>query len=208
MEAVQIPGNLLVLGAVQATQGFLGFGRTSLTQESLLAHAIPLTTLRVHDAPATNLPSTGATDDLGLYTGAMGTAPPTVQTGDLKAAGATTRYARFQVALPAEYVAGSACRFKLNAGMKTTISDGTATIDMEVYPSDGDGTMGSDVCATSATTINDLTAADKTFVMTATSLTPGMLLDCRIAIAINDGATLTAVIGVLNQLTLLCDRQG
>lgn len=203
-----VHGDLLVLGQTRSTGGYAGFGRSSITQEDLTAHPIPLTQLRTWDGLATNLPAAGGTDDLGLITGTLGTDIPSVQTGDLKAAGATTRYARVQIPLPAEYVAGEDVRIRCAAGMKTTIADVSATIDVQAYSSDRDGTGSADLVTTAAQSINNLTAADKDFVVTPTALTPGMLLDLRIAIAVNDAATVTAVIGVLWQLELVCDRKG
>lgn len=201
-------GDFVCQGVGYFTQGIQGMGRSSLDLENLAVHPISFRLLHVWDLPSSALPSAGAADDLGLLNGTLGTAPPTVQTGDVKALGATPRYARLQIALPPEYVAGEQVRIRCNAGMKTTVADVTATIDVEAYPSDGDGTMSADVCATAAQSINSLTAANKDFILTPTTLTPGMLLDVRINIAINDGATVTAVIGVLNQLELLCDRKG
>lgn len=200
--------NVLIQGSCTATGGFQGLNRSAVIQEDLAAYPIPLTEFRTWDALATNLPATGATDDLALTTGTLGTDMPSIQTGDLKAAGATTRYARLQIALPPEYVAGQSVQLRASAGMKTTVSDGTATIDFQVYSSDRDTTVSSDLCTTSATSINSTTFSDKDFNITATALTPGTLLDIRVAIAINDAATATAVIGCLAQLELLLDIKG
>lgn len=208
MATVVFPNDVLVQGSIRATGGFRSFNRDDMIQEDLAVYAIPLTEFRVWDALQTNLPGTAATDDLALSTGTLGTDMPSVQTGDLKAAGATTRYARLQFALPVEYVAGQSVTLRASAGMKTTASDGTATIDFQVYSSDRDTTVSADLCATAALSINDLVFADKDFTITATALTPGMMLDIRVAIAVNDAATATAVIGCLAQLELLCDVKG
>jgi hypothetical protein len=157
---------------------------------------------------ATNLPATGGTDDLGFYTGTLGTDAPTIQTGDLKAAGSTTRYARTIVAVPPEYVAASSFSIVASAGMKTTVADTAATIDFECRLINSTGGVGSDLVTTSATSINSLTAADKTFSVTGTSVAVGDMLDIRMAILVNDAATGTAVIGAAWDVRVKFDIKG
>lgn len=180
------------------------FARSQFIQEPNVEYAVDLAALRVHDAPATLLPGTSATDDLGLIAGTFGTDPVTVGTGDIKALGAVTRYARFLFSIPAEYEAGQSITVRLNAGVGTTIADTSATVDVECYL---DG-AGSDRCTTAAQSINSLSAANKDFAITATSVVPGSVLDIRIAIIANDGATGTAVVPEINKISLLLDIRG
>lgn len=180
--------------------------RAKLAQRVLAAHNIGLEKFRVWDALATNLPGTSATDDLGFITGTFATDPPYIGTSDLKAAGATTRYARVIVPLPHDYEDGNTVNLRCIAGMKTTVADVSATIDVEAWRIDEDGTIGAaDLVTTSATTINSLTAANKDFVVTATTLVAGDALDVRITMAVNDAATVTAVIGAMWAFKLLAD---
>jgi hypothetical protein len=163
----------------------------------------------VWDALATNLPGTSATDDLALTGGTFGTGTPSIQTSDLKNAGATTRYARCTVELPPEYVAGETVTIRLHAGMITTAASASATADLEVYLSNREFLVdGSDLCATAAQSINNTTLADKDYTITATSLAPGDILDIRLAIAVSDTATATAVIGCVGSCELLLDIKG
>ncbi len=198
----RVIGNLVVTGTRQDV------ARSNLAQESLASYYIPPTQWRVHDAMQTVLPGTAANDDLEMNSGTFGTSPATIQTGDLKGAGATSRYARTLVQLPPEYVAAETVELRVRAGMLTTISDTTATIDFEVYELDLDQTVSADLNATAATTINSTTAADVDFAITATSLAAGDFLDIRMHIAINDGATGTAVIGLAEVVSLRCDIKG
>lgn len=168
---------------------------------------INLADLRVWDARATNLPTAAASDDLGYVTGTLGTNPPQVQAGDLKAAGATTRRAGAVIELPGDYADGNTVTIRLTAGMKTTVSDTSATIDVEAYQLLDDGTISADLCTTAAQSINSLTYAAKSFTITPSTLVAGSRLDVRISIAVNDGATATAVIALVHRLDLLCDRQ-
>lgn len=179
-----------------------------LKQDAAVAFPVKLTDLRVWDAFQTNLPGTAATDDLALVGGTFGTSPPVVSAGDLKAAGATTRYARFQVTLPECYDAGETVTLALYAGMATTIADTSCTIDVQCYKLDKAGAIGSDLCTTSATSINSLVLAAKSFTITPSGLVAGDTLDVRIAIACTDAATATAVTPTVAAIDLLCDIKG
>jgi hypothetical protein len=61
---------------------------------------------------------------------------------------------------------------------------------------------------TAATDMNNLTFANKDFVITGSSLSPGDVLDIRIAVAVNDAASVAAVIAALAATDLLCDIKG
>jgi hypothetical protein len=169
---------------------------------------IPLELLRVHDAFQTSLPTTAASDDLGLIIGTFGTDAIVVQTSDSKNTSVTQR-ARFNYRLPVEYADGQPVSVVAWSGMKTTVANGTATVDFEVYKkNDSTGLVGSDLVSTAATTINSLTAADKAFVIDPTGLTAGDELDIRVTIAITDSATGTAVIGRIMKLYMLPTVRG
>lgn len=216
LEDVAITGDLTVQGTFNPPSGSFtnahinssaAIVRTKLETNLLQAFPVPLTDLRVFDALHTNLPGTAASDDLALIGGAFGTNTPMIKTSDAKAT-TTTQRARFLVRLPAEYTAAGSVKIRLHAGMGTTVSDTTATVDVEAYESNKEGGLGSDLVTTSATTINSLTLADKDFTLTAAGLAPGDWLDVRVTIAITDGATATAVLGVIGHIALLCDIIG
>lgn len=201
-------GDLQVLGSFKFGTLDTDVPRADIAQLADAAFAIPFESWRVHDAVATNLPGTSATDDLGFYGGTFGTSGPYIGTSDLKTAGATTRYARTQVRIPAEYEDGQTLTLRFAAGMITTVADGSATIDVEAYALDEDTTISADLCTTSATSINSLTFANKDFVITPTSRTAGELLDVRVAITVTDTASGTAVIGAFAAAKLLADIRG
>ena len=181
--------------------------RSKLAAEQLKDN-IPLELLRVHDAFQTNLPTSASSDDLGLIIGTFGTDAVVVQTSDAKNTTATQR-ARFAYRLPHNYVSGQLISAVAWAGMKTTVANGTATIDFEVYKkNDSTGLVGSDLVSTSATTINSLTAADKAFTIDPTGLAAGDELDIRVTIAITDSGTGTAVIGRIIKLYMLPTVKG
>lgn len=206
---VNIPGDLVVAGSIRVNGSISPpIAKVDILKlAELQAFPIRLTDFRVWDAMQTVLPGTPAADDLGLVGGTFGTATPSVRTQDLKAAGASNNYARFLVQLPWEYIAGESVTLRFKAGMITTVAGTSATLDCEAYKLQGDpdDAIGSDLVSTAATTINSLTFADVDFALTPTSLSPGDILDVRISMAINDGASATAVIGGLTSAKLLCD---
>lgn len=181
---------------------------TGLTQDANARFPVPWDSLRVWDAYGTNLPATAAADDLALVGGTFGAAPPMIQAGDCKAAGAVTRYARFQAIVPECYEAGETLSLILSAGMKTTVADTSCTVDAEVYHCDKAGAIGSDICATAAQSINSLVFSDKTFVITSVGIVAGDILDVRIKIACTDAATATAVTPTIAGLDLAADIKG
>lgn len=182
--------------------------RAYMTQDALAAYPISPMAWRVWDAPQTLLPGTSASDDLGLYGATFGTNSPYVATYDVKNAGAVTLRARTFLWLPPEYDPGETVTLRFYAGMKTTVASSSATIDAECYESDGYGGIGSDLVTTSATSINSLTAANKDFTVTPTTLQAGDLLDLRVTIAVSDTGTGTAVIAALGAAYLLLDIKG
>lgn len=179
-----------------------------LKQDALAIFPIMLTSLRVWDAFNTNLPGTAATDDLGLIGGTFATSPPTISAGDLKAAGATSRYARFQMQLPECYDAGETVTLSISAGMVTTVADTSCTVDVQCYKLDKLAGIGADLCTTAATTINSLVFASKAFTITPSGLVAGDVFDVRITIACTDAATATAVEPTIASIDLLCDIRG
>ena len=179
--------------------------RAQLTQETLVAYPIVFSRMKVHDAFATDLPAAGATDDLGLVDNTFLTLSPTLETQDHQDAGAVTNFARFQVALPAEYVAGETITLRVNAGMVTNVADTTATLDVQAVKL---GAPTADINATAAQDMNNLVAADLDFTITPTGLVPGDVLDIRLTTALNDAATGAEVIGQINSVDLLLDIKG
>lgn len=209
-DTLNVSGNATFRGSVSVpNNGIAAQTRdTILVQDASIRFPVNLATLRVWDAFHTNLPGTAATDDLALIGGTFGTAPPMIQAGDLKAAGATTRYARFSFTLPECYDEGETVTLIISAGMKTTIADTSCTLDVECYRHDKISGISSDLCLTAAQSINSVTFADKSFTITSTSLEKGDVLDIRIAIACNDAATATAVTPTIANIDFAIDIKG
>lgn len=181
--------------------------RGDCKQEDLAVHAIDLTRLRTFDALQTNLPGTAADDDMALVTGTPGTAAPVLQGVDFGGA-STDECAGFIFPLPLEYVAGESIVLRITAGMLTTVSDGTATVDVNAWQDDGDGTVSSDACATAAQSINSLTLANKDFVITPTGVAAGDLLNFKIAFGGSDSGNAGVMIPTITKLAVLLDIRG
>lgn len=181
---------------------------TILKQDALAIFPVNMMDLRVWDAIHTNLPGTAATDDLALVGTTFGSTAPVITAGDCKALGATSRYARFMVELPECYEAGETVTLSLSAGMVTTVASASCTVDVECYKIDKVTGIGSDLCTTSATTINSLVFAAKVFTITPSSLIAGDVLDIRLTITCNDAATATVVKPTIAGIDLLCDIRG
>lgn len=222
MAQARFPDGIFVEGTTNVAGAFLtnsnvlataAIDRSKLAQDTLKPYPLPMAGLRVWNAVGTVLPITAASDDLGLYArtgGGAGADTPTtvaltVKTFDVKTL-TTTLYAFFEYPLPAEYDAGETINLRFNAGMETTVASSSATVDVEVFKKDA--AIGSDICTTAAQSINNLTAANKDFTITPTGLVAGDVLQGRIAIAVTDAATATAVIGVINDIRFLLDVKG
>ena len=187
--AVTINGTLTVTGGVTLQ---VGLNRTNNVLETDMDFAIPLTQWRVWDALGVNL-ATAGTDDLGLTSNTFGTSTPYLTSGDLNAAGSITRYARALYQMPHNYQGGQNFTFQISAGMLTAVASVAATVDAEIYVTNGTTgiTAAGDVCATSATSINSTTFAVVSFTVTGATIERGDILDIRITIAANSATAST-----------------
>ena len=151
---------------------------------------------------------TPATETLNYVPGTHGTNAPSLQTDNCAMNdAAVVYYARGEVQLPAEYVAGQSVEIRLHAGMLTTVADQACTVDIAVYKSDEDSTSTGDLCADAAVgdNMNSVTFADIDFTITPATLSPGDLLDVQITVSADDNATATVVQGCIGSVQLLCD---
>lgn len=203
-ETLAVRGTIDISKATSVSTKADQFPLSTIQQRADSTFPVELTELRVHDAPASSLPTTAASDDLGLIVGTFGTSALTVQTSDAKATSVTQR-ARMFFDMPEGFVSAGDIVLRLRSGMNTTISDGTATIDVECYALDNDGGVGSDLCTTAAISINSLSKADADFTISSSGVSGGTRLDVRITIAITDTATGTAVLGEISQVAFLLD---
>lgn len=203
--------NLVVTGSFRVGEDQISAQTraTILKQDATVPFPIPLTSFRVWDAIQTVIPGTASSDDLALIGTSFGSVGPVISAGDLKAAGSTTRYTRNpQVVVPECYDNGETLQIDIYAGMQTTVADVSCTVDVECYRLDKLGAIGSDLCTTSAQSINSLTIAKKSFAINPASLSKGDILDVRITVACNDAASAGAVKPTIGGIDLVCDIKG
>lgn len=206
---ILIHENVIIQAGLTAESLTGPMNRSNLNYDVAQVYPLDFERFRVWDAYQTILPSVGAADDIGLTAAAFGTGCPYLKSRDLNAAGAiTTEYARISFTLPPEYIAAAAVELRLAAGMLTSVASVTATVDAEVYLS-GRTTLisGTDLCATVAQSCNSLTFAELLFTITATTLSPGSVLDIRLAIAANS-ATASSHFIAIAQVELLLNVKG
>lgn len=204
----RISGDMRITGNLQVDGNMPTLDRSDIAKTSNAVFAVPVTKFRVHDSIDDPLPGSAAADDLGCDGGTFGTDAPVLSAGDLQSAGATTRYGRAILTLPAEYVDGDTVTLRLSAGMADTVADTSATVDVECYKSDREGSVGSDICSTVAQDCNSTTFDDYDLTITPTGLSAGDQLDVRLALAVNDAASATPITAVIAAVELLCDIRG
>jgi len=207
--SVNLPGDLTVPGSIRV----VGSITPAKTKATILAIAqlqpftVPMSRWREHDDYATVLDGTPvAGSHLGVVGGTFNTNAPSLQTDDFGGNGAASHYyARGEIALPWEYVAGSGVTIRLHAGMLTTVASEACTVDLQVYKSDEDSTSTGDLYAGAAQDMNSLVFGDFDFTITPGALSPGDLLDVMIDISADDDDDLGEMIGCIGSVQLLCD---
>lgn len=200
---LQIPANSL---SNEDIAGNAAIETSKLAQRVLAEDAIPLTDCRVWDAVQTVLPATAASDDLGIVTGTWGTNAVRITAGDVKNTSATRRL-YFAVPVPANYEDGQTVQVRVRCGMETTVASSSCTIDFECRALSS-GSLTADLVTTGPQSMNSLTAANLDFLLDASLIDPGQLLEFRLTIASVDSATATAVTPAIYKISLQCDTRG
>jgi len=199
-------------GAVNnaAVAGDAAISRSKLAQDALAIYPLPLQDFRVWDDVPTTLQSTSdaSADDLAMVGGTFGTAPPLLQSGDVKAAGSVSKFARITWTVPPEFDEGETLQVRVRSAVLTTVADSSAAVDVVAYINDGDGGLSADMIATVEQDTNDLAYADHDFSLSTSILTRGDKVDMRIALNLNDAASGTTVRGSISEVSLLMDVRG
>jgi len=114
---------------------------------------------------------------------------------------------RAVVELPAEYVASADVQLIVNAEVDDSGGGtlGACTVDVEAYELADDGTVGADLCATAAQSI-DTAAADDAFTITDAGLAPGDRLQVYVRTTVIENADAGTLRGRLNSIRLAADR--
>jgi len=158
---------------------------TGLSQRTLVSQNVPLHHCKQEDG--TNLPTSGDATVFGLEYGTHGSASPKLKSADLKSAGSTSRIWRLAEALSMIYDDANTIQIDVRARM-TNVADSTATLDLECFETDDEAGIGSDLYSGSAVDVNSGTWTTYSFVIDATSLLPGDMLDMKFTFDCNDAA--------------------
>lgn len=188
------------------TSTISGFVRADLTEETKV-YPVDMANCRVWDAMHTNLPATAATDDAALVTGTPGTHAPTIQGLDPGGTTTASKFA-FEFTLPPEYVAGAAAAIRIKGKTTTSIADVSCTIDFQVYRDSRDGTVGSDIMASAAFSINNTTAVSSDMPLSPSTLSPGDKIIVVGTIAGSDVGNAAAIIPTLVALEMVLNVKG
>lgn len=157
---------------------------------------IPLTAMRVHDSPAVNLAATAADDDMGLATGS----PPQL-IGEDFGGGTIDSKCRFFWPLPDDYVPGTDIAVRIHSNMTTTVSDGTATLDVAAAAI-SDSSQSADICETDAQDINMLGAATYVFDLDGSLVVNGDLLNVLLSFGGSDAGNAGVMVPVISQVAM------
>lgn len=204
--AIEASSGNTILMSLQSRDASATTARSSLGQDDLQPYPILQEDWYLFDSTIhAPLGATALSADDLIYTyGAAGTAEATIKATDFGGTSATQK-ARVRVTLPPEYVAGETITLRANAGMLTTVSNQTCTIDFNVYRHAAPTV---DICATAATTINSLVLANKDFTITPTACVPGDILDILMTVAGVDDTNAGVMEPVVTLVTLLLDIKG
>lgn len=181
---------------------------SKMAQRAFAEYPITPPSMRVWDNFSSGLPGTASADDMAISTGTPGTDAASIETGDVKGLDTTSRKFSFAFGIPANFDPNQTVQVRLTAGMKTTVADQSATVDVQAWKSLGDGSVGSDLCLTDAVSINSLTASNKTFEISSGSLEGGSVVIFVVTVTVQDLATTTEVNGKIYDVRMLVDTRG
>ena len=229
MPEAQINGTLHVTGAITSDTSITpgdstvtnskvssaaAISRSKLAQDVLAKYPIHPTDWRVWDNFTALLPQTAGTDDdLAVIEGTLGTDFPTIQGADFGGGGGTAedKYARTLFTLPPEYDDAQSVTIRARCTYLTTVPDAASYVDFVVYEHNGDGAVGSDLCATSAQNVVTAGAGVFTnydFTVTATTLVSGDQLDIRVLHDGQDSGNAGVMIFEMTQCFVMIDIKG
>lgn len=180
--------------------------RSSLGQDTGKAYNLPLTRLTATGTGAALGTAAGTPSGaLGLTVGTFGSASPKV-VGEAANNNHKTDYARFQFALPAEYVSGGGITVRVKSRITGNVQV-AQTIDCSVYKTDGAAGIGSDLCSTSAITLTT-SFANHDFTITPSGLVAGDLLDVQLTADADDTGGSANKLIEIGAVELLLDVKG
>lgn len=193
-----------VLEVMESGHAILGaIARSALTEDALAEYKIPLENCKL--PTLLQLAATAASGVPGLSAGTFGSASPQL-IGNACSGNTKTDICRFTWALPPEYVAAGDVKVRIHADITGDLQV-SQKVDVVAHESDDESGVGADLCATAAQSVTT-SWADYDFVITATGLVAGDLLDIEVSMLADDtGGTANKLIEI-GAISILCDIKG
>lgn len=163
------------------------FQRSSCKVETNQEIGLPLLMWRDDDGQP--MAAGASAGKFGQSVGGWGTGG-IVLVGELANANTKTDQAFFELVLPQNYEAGTDLTVVVQARVGAVLNT-AATLDFEAYLSNENGGVGSDICATTAQSINSATWAEYSFTITGTTLSPGRTIELYMQGVANDSGGTT-----------------
>ena len=192
-------------GAITSSASTGSIPRANLTEDALLAHGIPLTSVRGATGLSLTATETAGGFNLDISTNVL------LLKGEITDNETEVSVCHAEYVLPDNYVAGGDITVRFRAALIKTgaPTNNGSTLDLEVYKQ-GDGAVGSDLCATAAVTFAALdTWYNKDFTVTPTGLVAGDRLTFKITSSVIDSeAGAGTIICNIAAISVLADVKG
>lgn len=206
LTGAEVDGDLLEV--MLSPAAILGdIARSALTEDALAEYVIPHNHVGVNATLALLGASAGTPSGaFGLTPGTHGSASPII-VGEAANNNSKTNTLRFLFALPPEYVSGGDIKVRAHATITGDVAV-SQTIDVQAFKSDDEAGVGSDLCATAAQTLTEITFDDYDFTITPTGLAAGDVLDIEITGVANDTGGSANKLIQIGKISVLCDIKG
>lgn len=180
--------------------------RAKLLEEALAVYGIPATALKSDAGAALTAAETASTFNVAVAANVI-----SVQ-GEICDNETEVSTGVFQFVLPPEYVAAGDVKVRVKTALIKTGAavNNASTIDVEAYEQTGNGAVGADLCETAAQSwAADDTWYTKDFVVTATGLVAGDILNVKIVTSVVDSEAGAGTLRAnLDGIAVLLDIKG
>ena len=180
---------------------FSSLTRASIKEDALAVYGLPVTALKQVSGIPLAATETGGTFNLSLSGNIW------LIKGEVANNETEVSEGAFQFVLPKEYVSGGDVKIRVKHRAYGAGTLGTSTIDVEVFEQDGNGGIGSDLCTTAHQSIVDDTWTTSDFVVTATNLVAGDILNVVLTTSVVESATAN-INAEIDGLAVLLDVKG
>lgn len=175
--------------------------RSDLIEDALQAYGIPIHLIKAADGADLALAETAGDHFISLAANVW------LLEGEEAISETEVSVSNFQFVLPPEYVSGGDVKLRLKHQCTGAGTNGASTIDVEAYEQTGNGAVGADLCTTVAQTVAKDSWTTSDFVITATGLVAGDILNFKITTSIIESAG-SALAAQIDGIAVLLDVKG